>query len=198
MTTERAAQIERKTSETDITARVNLDGTGAASVSTGLGFLDHMLTALAKHSRIDIELSCTGDLQIDDHHSVEDCALALGQAVDSALGDRAGIARFGYAYAPLDESLCRCVVDFSGRPHATVELGFTRERLGEVATENLTHFFVSFATGARCTIHLDLIRGANDHHKGEAAFKAAALALRQAVAIDPTAPGVPSTKGTLS
>ena len=198
MTTERTALIQRKTSETDIAARVCLDGVGAATVATGLGFLDHMLTALAGHARIDLELTCSGDLNVDDHHSVEDCALAIGQAVDQALGDRAGIARFGSAYAPLDESLCRCVIDLSGRPHATVELGFVRERLGAVATENLTHFFVSFATGARCTLHLDLVRGSNDHHKAEAAFKAAALALRQAVAVDPSSPGVPSTKGTLT
>lgn len=197
----RTATITRKTNETDITCTLALDGTGASSVSTGLGFLDHMLTALAKHSRCDLQLTCTGDLHIDDHHTAEDCALALGQALDRALqdeaGDRAGIARFASAYAPLDESLARVVIDLSGRPFAAVNIPFVRESLGDIATENITHFFQSLATTARLTLHVDLIRGDNDHHKAEACFKALAIALRQAVAIDPTA-GIPSTKGTLS
>lgn len=197
----RTATITRKTNETDITCTLTLDGTGASSVSTGLGFLDHMLTALAKHSRCDLQLTCTGDLHIDDHHTAEDCALALGQALDRALqdeaGDRAGIARFASAYAPLDESLARVVIDLSGRPFASVNIPFVRESLGDIATENITHFFQSLATTARLTLHVDLIRGDNDHHKAEACFKALAIALRQAVAIDPTA-GIPSTKGTLT
>jgi len=192
----RTAEIVRETKETRIRLRFALDGEGRAEVATGLGFLDHMLCALARHGRFDLELACEGDLHVDDHHTVEDCAIALGRALDRALGERRGIARFGAAYAPLDEALVRAVVDLSGRPFAHVELGFARERIGEVATENLTHFFASLATNARMALHLDLIRGANDHHRAEAAFKALALALRQAVA--PAGHGeVPSTKGSL-
>ena len=193
---ERTAEIARETKETRIRLRLALDGEGRAEVATGLGFLDHMLCALARHGRFDLELACEGDLHVDDHHTVEDCAIALGRALDRALGERRGIARFGAAYAPLDEALVRAVVDLSGRPFAHVELGFARERIGEVATENLTHFFASLATNARMALHLDLIRGANDHHRAEAAFKALALALRQAVA--PAGHGeIPSTKGSL-
>jgi imidazoleglycerol-phosphate dehydratase len=194
--TPRTAAITRVTRETSIEARLNLDGRGESVIATGLGFLDHMLTALAKHARIDLELTCKGDLHIDDHHTAEDCALTLGQAIDKALADRAGIARFGSAYAPLDEALCRAVVDLSGRPFAAVGLGFRRDMIGDTATENLTHFFQSLAVAARLTLHLDLVRGENDHHKAEAAFKALALALRQAFAPDASA-GIPSTKGTL-
>ncbi len=192
----RRADILRETAETRIRLLLRLDGEGRAEIATGLGFLDHMLTALAKHGRFDLELRCEGDLEVDDHHTVEDCAIALGQAFDQALGERRGIARFGAAYAPLDEALVRAVVDLSGRPFAHVELGFRRERIGGVATENLSHFFVSLAMSARMALHLDLLRGANDHHKAEAAFKALALALRGAVA----AAGhgeIPSTKGAL-
>jgi len=194
----RTATITRTTRETDIRVELGLDGSGTASIATGLGFFDHMLTALATHARIDLDLACTGDLHVDDHHMIEDCALALGQAFDAALGERRGINRFGSAYAPLDESLCRVVIDLSGRPSSVVSLGFTRETLGDVATENLSHFFSSFAVGARCTLHVDCLRGENDHHRAEAAFKAFALALRQAVAIDAANNRVPSTKGTLS
>jgi imidazoleglycerol phosphate dehydratase HisB len=194
----RTGTIERTTRETRITATVRLDGAGESRIATGVGFLDHMLTALASHARIHIDLTCAGDLAVDDHHTVEDCALALGAAIDAALGDRRGIARFGYAYAPLDEALARVVIDLSGRPSAAVDLAFTRERIGDVATENLTHFFVSLASTLRCALHADVLRGANDHHKAEAAFKALALSLRQAVAVDPTRTEVPSTKGTLS
>ncbi|QKK08914.1 MAG: imidazoleglycerol-phosphate dehydratase HisB [Planctomycetota bacterium] len=196
--TSRTATITRATRETDIRAQLSLDGSGTASIRTGLGFFDHMLTALATHARIDLDLACKGDLHVDDHHTVEDCALVLGQALDEALGDRRGIARFGSAYAPLDESLCRVVIDLSGRPSSVVALGFSRELLGDVATENLSHFFTSFAIGARCTLHVDCLRGENDHHRAEAAFKALALALRQAVAVDAASDRVPSTKGTLS
>lgn len=193
----RTARYERTTSETTVRASVNLDGDGRASVATGLGFLDHMLTALARHSRIDIELACTGDLRVDDHHTAEDCALALGSALDSALADRRGVARFAHAYAPLDESLARAVVDLSGRPFCACDLRFRRETVGDIATENLTHFFRSLATTLRAAVHIDLIRGENDHHKAECAFKALALALRAAVARDASA-DIPSTKGTLS
>ena len=195
--TPRIAQASRTTKETRIEVSINLDGSGESQIDTGLGFLDHMLDALARHSGIDITLSCAGDLVIDDHHSVEDCALVLGKAIDEAMGDRAGIARFASAYAPLDEALARVVIDLSGRPFASVELGFVREMLGQVATENITHFFESLATTMRATLHVDLIRGRNDHHKAEAAFKALALALRDATRIT-RGDAMPSTKGTLS
>jgi imidazoleglycerol-phosphate dehydratase len=193
---ERRAVIERKTAETELRVELGLDGAGRVEVSTGLGFLDHMLTALARHGRLDLELRCAGDLEVDDHHTVEDCALVLGAALDTALGERRGIARFGWAYAPLDEALARAVVDLSGRPNATVELGLRGERLGELRCENLTHFFQSFAVTSRATLHVEVLRGDNDHHRAEAAFKALALALRQALARDGSGQ-VPSTKGVL-
>ena len=193
--TSRTAEISRKTRETEITVRLDLDGSGVAEVATGIGFLDHMLASLAKHARFDLALTCKGDLEIDDHHTAEDCALALGAAIDEALGDRVGIERFGSAYAPLDEALARAVVDFSGRAYAYVKLGLAREALGGIACENLSHVLRSLATAARATLHVELLRGENDHHRVEAAFKATALALRQAVRV--TGSGVPSTKGVL-
>ncbi len=192
----RTAAIARKTYETEITGRLSLDGTGIAEVSTGIGFLDHLLTALARHARFDLTLTCKGDLHIDDHHSAEDCGLALGAAIDTALADRRGIARFGSAYAPLDESLARAVIDFSGRPFAVVDLGLTRPTLGTLACENIPHVIHSLATAARATIHVDVLRGVNDHHRAESAFKALALALRQACARDGSGE-IPSTKGAL-
>lgn len=192
----RAGRIERRTGETDVKVELVLDGEGHADVETGLGFLDHMLAALAKHGRFDLQLACEGDLEVDDHHTAEDCALALGSALDRALGERRGIRRFGHAYAPLDEALARVVVDLSGRPSAHVSLGLRRERIGDIATENIAHVFVSLATTARMTLHVDVLKGENDHHRAEAAFKALALALRQAVALDGSAE-VPSTKGVL-
>jgi len=155
-----------------------------------------MLAALAKHGRFDLTLTATGDTDVDDHHTVEDCAIVLGRAFDEALGDRTGIARFGYGYAPLDESLSRAVVDLSGRPWPEVSIDFTRETIGEVATENIIHFLRSFAVEGRMALHVDLLRGDNDHHKAESAFKALAIALRAAVAAD--GDDVPSTKGTLT
>lgn len=196
MTANRTATLERATSETTIRVEVNLDGSGQANIDTGLPFLDHMLTATARHGRIDLSLSCRGDLQIDDHHTAEDCALALGAAIDQALADRRGIARFGYAYAPLDEALARVVIDLSGRPAPVVDLGLRRETLGTIACENLTHFFVSLANTLRAAVHADVLRGDNDHHRAEAAFKALGLALRSAVARTGEAT-VPSTKGVL-
>jgi imidazoleglycerol phosphate dehydratase HisB len=175
---------------------VNLDGRGDAAISTGIGFLDHLLTSLSRHSRIDISLTCEGDLDVDDHHSAEDCALALGQAIDLALGERRGFARFGHAYAPLDEALARVVVDVSGRPCAVVDLGLRREAIGGLACENIPHVITSLATTLRAAIHVDVLRGRNDHHRAEAAFKALALALRSAVARTEDA-SVPSTKGVL-
>ena len=193
----RRATLERATRETSVALQLSLDGSGRAQVATGLGFYDHMLATLVKHARFDLELSCQGDLMVDDHHTVEDCALGLGAAIDQALGERRGIARFGWAYAPLDEALARAVVDLSGRPCAVVDLGLRRERLGQVATENLHHALVSIASTARCSLHVDVLRGENDHHRVEAAFKALALALRQAVARDGSLE-VPSTKGVLA
>ncbi|MFP6744273.1 MAG: imidazoleglycerol-phosphate dehydratase HisB [Alphaproteobacteria bacterium] len=194
--TSRSATVSRKTKETDITLTLDIDGSGTAEVATGIGFLDHMLATLTKHARFDLTLTCQGDLHIDDHHTAEDCALALGAALDEALGDRAGIGRFGSAYAPLDEALARAVIDLSGRPYAYVSLGLQRERLGGLACENVGHVLRYLATAARTTLHVDLLRGENDHHRAEAAFKATALALRQAVH---TGGGddVPSTKGVL-
>ena len=189
------SHIERKTLETSIEVTLDTAGSGKADVATGLGFLDHMLTALAKHARLDLTLRCDGDLHVDDHHTVEDCALALGQALDTALGDRRGIRRFGSAYAPLDEALARVVVDLSGRPSPHVDLGCTREKIGDVATENLAHWFESFAVAGRMALHVDVLKGRNDHHRVEAAFKALAIALREAVSRDGDA--IPSTKGAL-
>lgn len=191
----RAADFSRKTRETDISLSLVLDGQGTTAVSTGIGFLDHLLTALSHHARFDLTLRCDGDLHIDDHHTAEDCALALGAAIDKALGDRIGIARFGHAYAPLDESLSRAVVDLVTRPIAVVDLGLKRERLGELACENIPHILRSFATAGRFTLHADVLRGENDHHRAESAFKALALALRQAVVR--TGGQIASTKGSL-
>lgn len=195
----RVATVSRKTKETTISVTVDLDGTGKSEISTGLGFLDHMFTALSKHSMIDINLTCKGDLEVDDHHTAEDCALALGQALDDALGpSKTGIQRYGSAYAPLDEALSRAVVDISGRPHAVVDLKFVREKVGSISTEMLAHVFQSLAMAAKITLHVHVIEGSNDHHKSESAFKALAIALRQAVSIDPRrANDVPSTKGSL-
>jgi imidazoleglycerol-phosphate dehydratase len=192
----RRAEIGRTTGETEITVALDLDGEGRAEIASGIGFLDHMLASLARHARFDLRLTCRGDLQVDDHHTVEDCALALGQALDRALGERRGVARFGSAYAPLDEALARAVIDLSGRPCAVIDLGLAREMLGELACENVPHFFTSLATAGRLALHLDVLRGANDHHRAEAAFKAAALALREAVRSDGS-DQVPSTKGVL-
>ncbi len=193
---DRTASIERHTSETEIRLTLALDGSGSTVIDTGLGFFDHMLTALIRHSRFDLELACSGDLHVDDHHTVEDCGLALGQALDQALGDRRGIRRFAHAYAPLDEALARVVVDLSGRPSPHVDLGLTRQKIGDVACENLGHFFQSFAIAGRMALHVDVLKGLNDHHRAEAAFKALALALKAAVAL--TAHGdIPSTKGLL-
>lgn len=194
--TSRSATVSRKTNETDITLTLDLDGEGHANIATGIGFLDHMLGALTKHARFDLTLTCKGDLHIDDHHTAEDCALAIGTALDEALGDRAGIGRFGSAYAPLDEALARAVIDLSGRPYAHVALGLRGERLGDLACENIGHVLRSLATAAQATLHVDLLRGENDHHRAEAAFKATALALRQAVRRGDS-DDVPSTKGVL-
>ena len=192
----RSAQFKRETSETTISVDLTLDGTGRAEIDTGIGFLDHLLSALTRHSRFDLTLKCRGDLEIDDHHTVEDCGIALGSAVDDALGERRGIVRFGSAYAPLDEALARAVVDVSGRGAAYTELDLQRESIGAISTENIPHFIDSFARNAGITIHVDVLRGENDHHRAEAAFKALALSLRAAVSLGGS-DTVPSTKGVI-
>jgi imidazoleglycerol-phosphate dehydratase len=194
--TARTATVTRATRETSITVTLDLDGSGRGDVRTGVGFLDHLLATLSRHARFDLALTCDGDLAVDDHHTAEDCALALGQALDRALGERRGVARFGWAYAPLDEALARAVVDLSGRPYADVTLGLRREAIGGLACENIPHFLRSLAMAAQLTLHVDVLKGENDHHKAEAAVKATALALKQAVARSGF-PDVPSTKGTL-
>ena len=193
----RTAGVTRTTRETSIRLTLDLDGTGRAAVKTGIGFLDHLLDSLSRHARFDLMLTCEGDLQVDDHHTAEDCGLALGEALDRALGERRGVNRFGWALAPLDEALARAVVDLSGRPFADVQLGLQREAVGGLSCENIPHVLRSFATAARLTLHVDLLKGDNDHHRAEAAFKATALALRQAVALSGF-DDVPSTKGSLS
>src|SRR5437762_420749 len=194
--TARTATVTRTTRETSITVTLTLEGTGKADVKTGLGFLDHLLDALSHHARFDLTLACKGDLEVDDHHTAEDCALALGQAIDRALTERRGVNRFGWALVPLDEALARAVVDLSGRPFADVSLGLRREAIGGLACENILHLLRSLATASQLTLHVDVLKGENDHHRAEAAVKATALALRQAVARSGF-DDVPSTKGTL-
>lgn len=200
----RSAQVSRKTGETSVRVTLDLDGgmaeargTALNRVKTGIGFFDHMLHALAFHAGWGLDLACEGDTEVDDHHSVEDTGLALGAALARALGEgKGGIVRFGHALAPLDEALARAVADVSGRPFFAGELSLKRERVGALSCEMVPHFFHSFAQGAGLTLHVDVIRGANDHHRIEAAFKAVALALRAALARSGSE-RVPSTKGVL-
>ncbi len=196
--TMRTATVSRHTSETRIEVEVNLDGTGQYAIETGVGFFDHMLEQLARHSLIDIRLKCEGDLHIDQHHTVEDSALALGEAVAKALGDKRGIRRYADAHSPMDETLTRVAVDISGRPWLVWKTAFTQTRLGEMDTELFQHFFHSFAQTAGLTLHVETLYGENNHHIAEAAFKGLARALREAAEIDPRKAGViPSTKGVL-
>jgi imidazoleglycerol-phosphate dehydratase len=193
----RAATVARKTRETDITLSLDLDGEGRGEVATGVGFLDHMLTALAKHAQFDLEIRAQGDLHVDAHHTVEDVGIALGQALVRALGDKKGIVRFGHAYVPLDEALSRCVIDISGRPYLHFDAAFKARQVGTMPTELFEDFFWALADHARISIHLEALRGRNTHHIAETLFKATARALSMAVALDPRVKGVPSTKGTL-
>ena len=194
----RTATVQRTTKETDIAIAVNLDGTGDYSVSTGIGFLDHMVEQLSRHSLIDISMTVKGDLHIDQHHTVEDSALALGEAVAQALGDKRGIARYGEAHAPMDETLTRCALDISGRPYCVYKSGFSQPRLGEMDTELFPHWFASFAQTAGITLHIETLYGDNNHHIAESSYKALARALRQAIEIDPRkGDAIPSTKGVL-
>jgi imidazoleglycerol-phosphate dehydratase len=198
MTHPRRASIRRETSETRIAASVDLDGTGAAKVATGIGFLDHMLTALARHSLIDIELAAEGDLHVDAHHTTEDTGIVLGQAVAQALGEKRGIRRYGAATVPMDEALAEAALDVSGRPYLAWDVTFPTMKVGEMDTELFVEWFRAFATNAGTTLHVTLRAGANSHHIAEACFKALARALREAVEPDPRASGsVPSTKGSL-
>ena len=195
----RQASVARKTKETEISVTVNLDGTGTYSVSTGIGFLDHMMEQLSRHSMIDLGVKADGDLHIDYHHTTEDTGIVIGEAVKQALGDRAGITRYGSALVPLDEALTRVAVDCSNRPYLVWKVDFSRPKLGEMDTELFREWFQAFAQAAGLTMHVDNLYGENNHHIVESSFKALARALRQAVTIDPRAEGdVPSTKGTLS
>jgi len=194
----RTGLITRTTKETDIHVEVNLDGTGTFNVSTGIGFLDHMIEQFSRHSLIDVTLRVAGDLHVDAHHSVEDSAIALGQALDQALANRAGIGRYGEAHSPMDETLARVVLDISGRPFLVWKVRFTQEKLGELDTELIEHWFHSVAQAAGLTLHIQQLYGSNNHHICEAVFKGFARAMRQAVGQDARKGGaVPSTKGQL-
>jgi imidazoleglycerol-phosphate dehydratase len=194
----RSARVERATTETRITAAVELDGGGGYDVATGVGFLDHMLAQLARHSLIDLEVKAEGDLHIDAHHTTEDVGIVIGEAVSQALGDRKGIARYGAALAPMDEALTRVALDLSNRPHLVWRVSFVRDKLGEMDTELFREWFQAFAQAAGITLHVETLYGENNHHIAESCFKGLARALRQAVEIDPRrAEAVPSTKGIL-
>jgi imidazoleglycerol-phosphate dehydratase len=195
----RKGKIERKTKETEITAEVNLDGTGTYSIATGIGFLDHMLEQLARHALIDIILKAKGDLHIDFHHTAEDSGIALGQAFAKALGDKAGITRYADVHLPMDETLTRVAVDVSGRPYLIWDVRFTRDKIGEMDTELFREWFQAFAQNAGITLHVANLYGENNHHIAETCYKGLARALRKAIEVDPRQSGrVPSTKGSLS
>ncbi len=194
----RTAEVERNTAETNITVRVNLDGTGQSRLHTGIGFLDHMLDQIARHGLIDIDIDAEGDLHIDGHHTVEDVGITLGQAVYKAVGDKKGLRRYGHAYVPLDEALSRVVIDFSGRPGLVMDVPFTSGMIGTFDTQLMHEFFQGFVNHALVTLHIDNLKGVNAHHQAETVFKAFGRALRAAIELDPRALGqIPSTKGSL-
>lgn len=194
----RLSKVERKTLETAIAVQLELDGSGRGNFNTGVPFLEHMLDQISRHGLFDLDITCDGDTHIDDHHSVEDIGITLGEAFSQALGDRKGIVRYGHAYVPLDESLSRVVIDFSGRPGLHFHADFTRPRVGNFDVDLTSEFFQGFANHARATLHMDLIRGTNDHHKIETLFKAFGRALRMACSVDERAANaMPSTKGSL-
>jgi imidazoleglycerol-phosphate dehydratase len=194
----RTAEVVRNTAETNITVRLNLDGTGQSRLHTGIGFFDHMLDQIARHGLIDLDIDAEGDLHIDGHHTVEDVGIALGQAVYKAVGDKKGIRRYGHAYVPLDEALSRVVIDFSGRPGLVMDVPFTSGMLGTFDTQLMHEFFQGFVNHALVTLHIDNLKGVNAHHQAETVFKAFARALRAALELDPRALGqIPSTKGSL-
>ena len=195
----RQGSVERKTNETNISAKVNLDGSGNFEISSGIGFLDHMLEQFSRHSLIDLKVKAAGDLHIDFHHTTEDTGIVIGEAVNAALGDRAGITRYGSALVPLDEALTRVVVDCSNRPYLIWKVGFSRNKLGEMDTELFKEWFQAFSQAAGLTVHVENLYGENNHHIIESAYKGLARALRQAVSLDERSAGViPSTKGVLS
>lgn len=191
------SKVKRKTKETNISVAVKLNGTGKSKISTGIGFLDHMLDLFTKHGMFNIELTCNGDLHVDDHHTTEDVGIALGQAFAEALGNKAGITRYGHAYVPMDESLARCVVDLSGRSALVFNADFKRKTVGDLSTEMIEHFFRSFAENVKANVHIEILYGSNTHHRIEAMFKAFARAMRVACEPDPRVKGVLSTKGKL-
>ena len=194
----RTAEVTRNTAETKITAKVNLDGSGASNLNTGIGFFDHMLDQIARHGLIDLDIQADGDLHIDGHHTVEDVGITLGQAVALAVGDKKGLRRYGHAYVPLDEALSRVVIDFSGRPGLVMNVPFTSGMIGTFDSQLAFEFFQGFANHAFVTLHIDNLRGENAHHQAETVFKAFARALRMALELDPRMAGViPSTKGSL-
>ncbi len=193
----RVAEKRRTTKETDVSVKINLDGQGKANIATGVGFLDHMLDLFARHGLFDLDVTCKGDLHIDEHHSVEDIAITFGQAFAEALGDKAGIVRFGTAYVPMDETLVRTVVDLSGRAFLVYKVVNVRQRIGQLAVELVEHFWRSFAHEVRCNLHIELLYGANQHHITEAVFKSAARSLSAAIQQSSRIEGVMSTKGTL-
>jgi imidazoleglycerol-phosphate dehydratase len=193
----RSAEVQRNTLETQVRVKVGLDGRGAATIATGVGFFDHMLDQIARHGMIDLEVEARGDLHIDAHHTVEDVGITLGQALAQALGDKKGVRRYGHAYIPLDEALTRVVVDLSGRPGLVFALPFSRPTIGDFDVDLVREFFQGLVNHAAITIHVDGIRGDNAHHQAETAFKALGRALRMAIEPDPRATGVPSTKGSL-
>ena len=194
----RTAEISRQTNETQITIKLNIDGSGQYEIATGIGFLDHMLTHLAVHGLFDINVQAHGDLEVDAHHTIEDTALVLGQAFDRALGDRKGIVRMGDCFAPMDETLAHVALDLSGRPYAVIQADWHTPYVGNIPTTLFPHFFESFAVTARCNLHARILYGRDDHHQAEALFKAWARALDQVTQIDPRRAGVvPSTKGML-
>ena len=194
---ERTATTSRKTNETDIEVSVTLDGRGDSEISTGIGFFDHMLTLVARHGLLDLKVTAKGDLHVDDHHTVEDVGIALGKALDQALGDRSGIERYGHAIVPMDEAVVGCAIDISGRGYSACRLEFDTERIGQFSTELAPEFFRALAHNAGITLHVNQLYGSNSHHIAEAAFKAFSRALRDAIAISPRVTGVPSTKGVL-
>lgn len=193
----RKAFIERNTAETKIQLSINLDGDGSSSIQSGVPFLDHMMEQIARHGLIDIELTAKGDHEIDDHHTVEDIAICLGEVLYKAIGDKRGIVRYGHAYVPLDEALSRVVLDFSGRPSLEYHVAFPRERVGNFDIDLFREFFAALANHARISLHIDCLRGRNNHHIAETIFKALGRALRMAVAYDERQQGIPSTKGCL-